>query len=395
MNNESNNHHFLPQSILKNFTYDKKQHIHVYDKKSKKHFTNTISTVGSENKYNTFFIGGKEFNLEQIYSEYDSKVSYVTSKIIEYGNLYCLSGDDYSFLYYMMLVQLERSPIQRSTYIHLSEELNRFINKTGYKSAYKVIDENSAKILSLKFILQEKNDLFNVICKRPIVLLKGNSFITSDNAVITHSHSPYDNGGLISKYLEMIFPISSKYCLSVVPEILIGIDKRKVKNQALLNILVGMETGESVIDSSEDILFRNSLQIIRSKRFIYSSETLDKISSELYEVFIKKPEQKTSVSVVYNTKNNQIRKQKHLVIEINLIYEDYDIVDYENKDETLIIEIDNTCKLLNYIGVEIDRISIFDNQYEVRMMRYVHILRDENHSNRLIIEPKIKLKQNH
>ena len=162
MNNESNNHHFLPQSILKNFTYDKKQHIHVYDKKSKKHFTNTISTVGSENKYNTFFIGGKEFNLEQIYSEYDSKVSYVTSKIIEYGNLYCLSGDDYSFLYYMMLVQLERSPIQRSTYIHLSEELNRFINKTGYKSAYKVIDENSAKILSLKFILQEKNDLFNV-----------------------------------------------------------------------------------------------------------------------------------------------------------------------------------------------------------------------------------------
>jgi hypothetical protein len=295
----------------------------------------------------------------------------------------------------MMLIQLERSPIQRSTYIHLSEELNRIINKTGFKSEYKVVDENSAKALSLKTILEDKKDLYNVICKRPIVLLKGNSLITSDNAVITYSHSPYDNGGLISKYLEMAFPISSKYCLSIVPEILIGIDKRKVKDQVFNSILIGIESGEAVIDSSDDILFKNSLQIIRSKRFIYSSEFIDKISSELYDVFIKKPERKTSINVGYNQKNNRVRKQKHLVIEINLICKDYDIISYENNDEILFIDIENTSKIHNYVGVEIDRISVYDNQYEVRMMRYVHIIKDDKNSNRLIIEPKFRLRPDH
>ena len=140
----SKKHHFLPRSILKNFT-NQDNVIFVYDKKVRKMYLNSIANVGAENQYNTVKIGGEVFNLEEIFNDFDGKLASVINRIITNGNIV---NEQHEFLRYAILVQLQRSPIQRSSYVSIARSIKEKIKDIISQLDFPLyeIDNNQAKI---------------------------------------------------------------------------------------------------------------------------------------------------------------------------------------------------------------------------------------------------------
>ena len=372
--NNSKKHHFLPRSILKNFT-NQDNVIYVYDKKIGKMHQTSIANVGAENQYNTVKIGGEVYNLEEMFNDYDGKLASVINRIISNGNIV---NEQHEFLRYAILVQLQRSPIQRSSYVSIARSIKEKIKNIISQSDFPLyeIDENQAKILSLLSITEIKDDLLDVINHRKIILLKdiGNKLITSDNAVIMHSISNYELASLKSPYTEVDFPISSEFSLSLVPDKVVeGIEKNLDNYDTLSSLKKSIHTGCNFSISEEYRNLLNSLQVLRSKRFIYSNYDCRDFITEILERNPKAANRDTLLTLEPQ-KNRNISNEKHIAIWIGTDYQVCELVEYNNEGWLdLDFAIPSKYSNLNIFNRFITKVSIFDQQYEIVMMRSVNI----------------------
>lgn len=65
----SKKHHFVPRSILKNFSISKNgSQVYVFDKHNERSYPSSLMDAGSENKFNTAEIGPDILNLSLIHT---------------------------------------------------------------------------------------------------------------------------------------------------------------------------------------------------------------------------------------------------------------------------------------------------------------------------------------
>ncbi len=78
---QSKKHHIIPQSILKNFSFqNNREQIYVYDKKTSNSFLSSVIDAGSENYFNTIKFGDFDLNFESFFDENDSSLPTVIKK---------------------------------------------------------------------------------------------------------------------------------------------------------------------------------------------------------------------------------------------------------------------------------------------------------------------------
>jgi hypothetical protein len=377
--NDSSNHHFLPQSILRNFAIDEKNRLYVYDKLLGKPFTNTTENIGSENNYNTIEYQGTVINLEESFQKYDDQLALVSKKIITNGDLKCLTPEEYDFLYVILLVQIHRSPITRTTLQTINKQLNTLMTSTMGIKPEEDIDDNYAKILSLAAIFNNTEPLLEIIRPRYFILLQTNNddtyFITSDNAVLLIGHSEYEPVSLKSSFTEICFPLSPKYSLSLLPQVICNdINNDKISSvKELKNAVINKQP--LVIDK-ENAIYLNFAQVNQSKRFLYSKYDLQQYLSNELKYIPDKKEKKSLYNVGNEFLRANVRKNAHIVLYINSYFYDYDIHEYLNSKVNLEVLISLKTNVLDkYAHVKIPQIFFYDNQYPVRMIRNVKIAR--------------------
>ena len=352
----------------------------MFDKLKSKPFKSVIEDTGSENNYNTIENKTEKINLEYVFDDYDDVLAKIISKVVETESLSSLNDFEYNYLYYIFLIQHERSPMARNDIQFISDQAKellkslKHLNPVNYDELYNEVnlDENQVKALSIKNILGDKSKALDIITKRPLILLynPNNNFITSDNAVSMYNHSPYETESLQSRYLEIIFPLSSKLSISIVPDY---ISVQINSNNRFSSIKNAIETRKSLRLSSKEVLFYNSLQLIKSRRFVYSNTELLTIFKENPEYVLSQKQRTASASVGFKQFFPEITKNDHVTLKVNGYIYPYDIINYSNNDLKLFIEMKTRFSINLFDKVEIEQVCLYSNQHLVQMMRHVSL----------------------
>jgi len=297
LSNTPKKQHYVPQFILRNFSCGKKNKIFVFDKKSNRSFPSNSKDIGHENNFYddqvTEYGNETEFKL----SELETIVAPIVDKIVSQGSIKELEEWEHKWLCLFSTVQMLRTNDTRD----FLEESNKIINervKEWEGSSSEGVDnfinmsKEEIKSSSINLLNSLPGSLVKNFLDKELSLLEApenQSFYISDHPVVKHNYLPREgrgNLGIGLKGIQIYFPISSKYCLSFLCSELVQEIRQKVKNhQAARTLGVALpidiseaekmvnqldnKTTNKVLDVNMD--FNNSLQVIQSTRFIYSS----------------------------------------------------------------------------------------------------------------------------
>ena len=80
MDDQSKKHHYVPQSVLRHFSFDQAQKwIYVFDKAQMKSFQSSILNAGSENYFNAVQVEGQTVSFEGLFKTNDDQLARLLS----------------------------------------------------------------------------------------------------------------------------------------------------------------------------------------------------------------------------------------------------------------------------------------------------------------------------
>jgi hypothetical protein len=388
MTSQAKKHHYVPQALLRNFSIDGAgQHIWVLDKTTGRIFPDSIANVACETHFNTLHIHEKKIVLEGIFEDIDNRAAPLFQKIISCGTLDGLSADERYSTALIAATQLVRVKIQRTTPIAVAENLAESLRRSGFDpeelANFRIPSEIEAKLASFG-LLSKVYALALALGKKNCALheTRGEPIWISDNPVVMFNSFPYGDIGLNAPGVEIYFPLSSHHILAFYcPSIAVKI--QQLLNSSIVTertpwygqLLKGMETGQAV-DSTEHVGFFNTLQVSSSVRFVYSSNSNFAPAKQLLAARPNLMEVR-SLSKVGNFGEAPRREKfppgEYLVLIGGISHQMIPIECWSDEPEGGEFEVysDILIEPLNDLvaGMRFDKVSIFSDGYETRMIR--------------------------
>ena len=405
MSTESKKHHFVPQSILKNFAkVDNPKGIYVYDKKNGKYFSSSIVDAGSENYFNTIRTDNGNLNFESLFNEFDGSVAKIVQTILSEGRIDNLNAIQIRELLFLVAVQIGRVKIHRTKIQKIERQINTFALEL-YGEKYPNIelrpisDNEQVKVTTIQY-LKEIDSVVDILAKKDIYLIEAKdtqNLYTSDNPVVMKNVFPFGQPGINELGVEIFLPISTNYAVALAcPSIKRRMEEFKpIQSPYDLKIYNVLCSKGKLVAEDDFITFLNQLQISESSRFIYSSIAEFKVAEELIkqnpslqeveshfgllkgpQVFPKMPEGQSAV--VYVGESHCIIKLRDFSNGLKVSF---------NTEDILI--------LLSTVGPEmkIDKLEYFENKANTAMMKNMKIVKADIDSKLIELEhadPMIK-----
>jgi hypothetical protein len=276
---ESKKHHYVPQSLLSNFKYDKNK-IFVFDKKRGISFPSSIIDAGSENHFNTVVRNGERLNFEAMFQKNDDDLAYLVEKIIDNRNTHCLTDLEKETFLSVVVVQMIRTKMCRTSIKSVSEQLVRQFSEKEWDLDLEVPTENDVRESSLSSY-KDFTSHMEAISGKLGFLIQSNTnedFIISDNPITRHNTFPYGDVGLSCHGIEVYFPISPNltfalYCPTIIKKMnsYVFYQPESPTKALYESIIKGIASGTPVTLGKTTSKFLNSLQVINSSRFLYSN----------------------------------------------------------------------------------------------------------------------------
>lgn len=284
--------HYVPQFLLKRFSFGNKNHIYVFDKKNKKSFKSSVRDCASENGFYNLNINGEKYTLEYKLSELESICSSTIKNICRNESLEHIHYGDRTILYAFVANLLTRVKKQRVALEQISALMDNFLTKENPAvnkiDDLKKIDDELIESQHIKFMAENMPEFIERLSDKKIAIFrapKGSNFVISDNPVAIYNHWPQEyrgNQGISLPGIEIQLPISNKLCLSFIcPHLYDELEnlQRRVKAKSIINIntlpgdvlISSVQNGCAVELETENVVFINSLQISDSLNYIYSS----------------------------------------------------------------------------------------------------------------------------
>lgn len=268
----SKKHHYVPMSLLKNFSVaNKGKQVCVFDKKKCSSYATAVRDAGSENHFNTLVVeDGSHVNFEGAFQRVDDRLAAVVRKIQRTRALAALSAQDRVDIAHMIPVLLLRVQMQRNFYPEMNEQLRAFIERVGgdaSEEAIPRITENDARRLSLQQLADSHKFVPLLLDKDWILSTTTDElpFWISDNPVVMVNAYPYGDVGMSAQGIEVCLPISSTILLSLACTTIAN----KQGDPGFAEFL----RSEPTMKLREDGVGRyNGLQVSRSTRFIYGND---------------------------------------------------------------------------------------------------------------------------
>jgi hypothetical protein len=290
--------HYVPQFLLKHFSFGKKNKIFTFDKAKCRSFPTTVRDSASENGFYNFPINGEKYTLEDKLSKLESVCSTAIKSICKEGSLEGITEDDHTVLCVFMANQLLRVKKQRAVIEQINTMLVRMIEEHGGDPSkiegFDALDKDGVERVHIESTLALSLELSEKFVSKPLAILrapKGSYFMISDAPVAMYNHWPRKfrgDKGISVPGVEIQLPISSKLCLSFIcPElyndliesIALVVSRRDQGlpvedidtsyGEALIN---SVSTGEAYEITEENVIHINSLQIADSLNYVYSEK---------------------------------------------------------------------------------------------------------------------------
>lgn len=297
---KSENQHYVPKMLLRNFCDPQSGNVHCFDKHTGKAFASNPKNLASERNFYVSDFLDDAVSIEPALSLLESNTAAVIDQIIENQSLEGLSPDDFSLLLYFVAIQHLRVKQQREAIKQAADVFNKRFNNMAS------VTEESIKHVMVKNLLNAAPELALELTNKDCVLVKplpGERFYLSDHPVILHNEKPpgplMGNLGYRVKGIQIYMPLTPTLCLgywcqTVKEPIYNGVGKyRWFKEQfpkglpaKHRQIQVDLETAASKLQpiydaiegryamesSSDNTRLLNSRQVMFSSRFVYSSD---------------------------------------------------------------------------------------------------------------------------
>ena len=290
--------HYVPQFILKNFRAGKKKRVHVYDKQRKLFYLSSIRDAACEKGYYNIEVDGNGYTLENKLSSLEGAAGNIVKKLIDSESLAGLEAKDLAIFHLFCAVQFLRTETQRNLGRQLQESFLEWLEKRGISPEdvenFEVFDDQQLKychVSNINTLALEVSEHFNNKVMMLVKAPRGHEFLISDNPITMYNHKPRPGRGNLGLGLEGIeahMPISRSLCVSYVCPAMMGEVTERLKilrplwaigaaprlpgSQEVEEIFEAVETGASRVMKPENMEFYNSLQVIQSSRFLYSSD---------------------------------------------------------------------------------------------------------------------------
>lgn len=270
---ESKKHHYVPQSLLKNFSIDgQRKKIYTFRKIDSKIIVQAIIDAGSENYFNK--LREDDLNFESLFDKPDSNLASIINNIITSDSIDFIKNDTsvYDKLLECVAIQYLRVKIWRKTMQSIVKQENNIIDKhlshlhVEKKCEISAEDAKLATLLSL----ENKEDIIEILKAKEFVLLESapDTFFTiSDNPIALLNRFPYSSDSIAAMETEVYFPISPKLSLAFFSHGLLEMYKDKTPSFRIDNFC---KSCNAIEVSRLQVRAMNFAQISNSCDYIYS-----------------------------------------------------------------------------------------------------------------------------
>ncbi len=288
--------HYVPQFLLKNFCFDNKQHLFVYDKTQNKSFSSNTQNVAQENCFYNLDTANGKICLEETYAKLEANVAPLITKIIQTESISWLTNDDMWNILEFIIVQFYRTPQYINLLKHemqtnpeqrieiLDKDTNNILKII--KTMDLKVDANLAKIMAhntLREVLNNNeliehfNDMDWLLFRAP----NDTPFVTSDAGIAMTNHIFFgrnDISGFELPYTKIFLPISSHLMLALWHKNNMEEHKKIITQLMMSGIPIEVSdgfknsiTGEATNYPAKNVKECNSLFYKTAERFIFSS----------------------------------------------------------------------------------------------------------------------------
>lgn len=282
--------HYVPQFILRSFAADRADQVWVFDKATGQKFKTNTKNVAGETRFHDPYI-------EEALERMETKAAGILRPVVRDASLANLGTADRLFLSVFFAIQFLRTRQRRRRWEQLSQDLVETARARGIGPVgdYSPTTEDETRLFAMAALLRADElaplfmskawMLFSTEATRPFQI--GDNPIAMQNM---HDHHPYGNIGLGVKGIEIYFPMSREltlgvWCASLAAEIRQGYKNYKRLRQSdsavverivrdplgLERLAVGIETGQAIRMTDENVTNHNSLQVEWAARFLFSS----------------------------------------------------------------------------------------------------------------------------
>lgn len=265
----SKKHHFVPRSLLKNFSVGgRHRQVIVFDKRKMSTYESSIENAGSENHFNTLVVDGQRICFEGVFKACDDELPRILRKVLSRTDLSVLSEEETHRLAYIIAVQMQRTLFTRKTFLDMNDLMKSAVERIVPASAASIpeLSEDDAKVMALRALLNAQKWVPTLVKKdwSLNVATDGREFWTSDNPVVRVNNLPQGEGGLSSPGISISMPLSASCVLEMrCPSI-----ANKVA-ELDRTLAAKMRSRPTVACTAENVLFYNSQQVLQSLRFLY------------------------------------------------------------------------------------------------------------------------------
>lgn len=293
--------HYVPQFLLKNFCSEGERKIFVFDKEREETFSTNIKNVAGEKGFYDIEVDDVVLSVEPGLSKLESSAAEIVAKIVSTQSLKTLTKKERYQLALFAALQFTRVKQVRIRYKQIDETIKSVIEVKGQDPSnvdgYCPFDDAAIKHSSITNLAESVKEFAPYFLDKAWLLFKATTTVKhyiSDNPVTLHNqhdYRPYGNLGLAVKGIEIYLPLSSELSLGMICQThaekirqdwsqYLAAKKRSKRPETLeigeseirrlQGLKQGLETGRAILSIEENVIFKNSLQVMQSSRFVYS-----------------------------------------------------------------------------------------------------------------------------
>ncbi len=295
----SKTHHYVPQSLLKNFSIQgKMKQVYAFDKQDDIIRPHSVKNAGSEKYFYSIRIEGEELNFESLFQDPDDSLATIIDKILKHETLEVLDEQERELLINLTSLQLLRTRESlnqikkiQNTIVEISKRISKEWD-VPLENFTPQIEEFDEEISKTKFLdLGQTLAEFSSIIKSKVAYLcytsDENPYWCSDNPVVYNNHLDFGEQGLRNNGTDVHFPISNNFLIVFAcrSHLYQGPLKSKLlerANETEERFVNSINFKTKRISQPENVLYYNSLQVRDCTRFVYSfQENFDMAKSFL------------------------------------------------------------------------------------------------------------------
>lgn len=269
--------HYVPQCLLRRFSYDGGKSIHTYDTSTKKYFPTNVENAAHQTYFNEFETGEGVVSIEEWLASIESMTAPSIDRLLAQDSLAAFAAEDRAWICHFAAIQFARTAAFRNRIRNAFTQMQRALEKKLSGRGEIVLcdqgdlrlSDSEAREFGCRQVIEAPQKFAEHFATKAWVLLSTRPtypFVLGDNPVALHNSRSFALGGnlgLAVPGIEIYLPLSPE-------RVLCFLCPSHTENPIIHSAAMD---GHVLRLAVADVDAVNAIQILNAERFVFSSTT--------------------------------------------------------------------------------------------------------------------------